>query len=50
MAKERVAARTVKTDLVANLPMSPYIKSFYLESIAIEIECNFDDMKRNWTQ
>lgn len=49
MAKERVAARTVKTDLVANLAMSYSIERVYLESIAIEIECNFDDIKWNWS-
>ena len=49
MAKERVAARTVKTDLVANLAMSFYIEWLYLESITIELECNFDDIKWNWS-
>ena len=49
MAKERVAARAVKTDLVANLLMSSYIKWFYLESIAFELKCNFDDIKWNWS-
>ena len=29
--------------------MSYSIERVYLESIAIEIECNFDDIKWNWS-